>query len=106
MVFKCTSTGAIAVHVIAAYSTDAFVMAYFAARYNHPLKLLPDEGSQLMKACKEMEYSWIDMKKTLDQEFAIGFKYDAAPVDGHSQHGMVERSIAEVKKLFNIVFQS
>jgi hypothetical protein len=52
--------GAVAVHVMAAYSTDAFVMAYFrfAARYGHPLKLLPDDGSQLLKACKEMDYSW------------------------------------------------
>jgi hypothetical protein len=46
-VFKCTATGAVAVHVMAAYSTDAFVMEYlrFAARYGHPLKLL------LMRGC-------------------------------------------------------
>jgi hypothetical protein len=100
--------GAVAVQIMAAYSTDAFVMAYlrFAARYGHPLKLLPDEGSQLMKACKEMEYSWIDVKKTLNQEFCVGFEYDAAPVGGHSQHGVVELSIPEIKKLFDVVFTS
>ncbi len=97
VVFKCTATGAVAVHVMAAYSTDAFVMAYlrFASRYGHPLKLLPDEGSQLMKACREMEYSWFDVKRTLNQEFCVGFEYDAAPAGGHNQHGAVERSIQE-----------
>jgi hypothetical protein len=93
---------------MAAYSTDAFVKAYlrFAARYGHPLKLLPDEGSQLMKACREMEYSWIDVKRTLNQEFYVGSEHDAAPVGGHNQHGAVECSIQEIKKLFDTVFSS
>jgi hypothetical protein len=45
-VFKCTATGAVAVYVMASYSTDAFIMAYirFASRYSHPLKLLPGRG--------------------------------------------------------------
>ncbi len=75
-VFKCTATGAVAVYVMA-YSTDAFIMAYirFASRYGHPLKLLPDEGSQLLKA-----------------------------VGGHNQHGAIERSIREIQKLFDTVF--
>jgi hypothetical protein len=106
--FKCTATGVVAVHIMAAYSTDAFVMTYlrFAARYGHPLKLLPEEGSQLVKACREMEYSWIDVKRTLNQEFCVGFDFDAAPVGGHNQHGAVERSIREIRKLFDVVFLS
>ncbi len=108
MVFKCTATGAVALHVMAAYSTDAFVMGYlrFATRYGHPLKLLPDKGLQLVKACREMEYSWIDVKKTLSQEFCVGFEFDAAPVGGHNQHGAIEHSIQEIRKLFDTVFLS
>jgi hypothetical protein len=84
--FKCTAMGALAVHVMASYSTDAFIMAYlrFSARYGYPMKLLPDEGSQLLKACKEIQYSWIDVKRTLNQEFHVGFDYEAAPVGGHN----------------------
>ncbi len=107
-VFKCTATGAVAVYVMASYSTDAFIMAYiwFAARYGHPLKLLPDEGSQLLKACKEMQYSWIDVKRTLNQEYKVGFDFAAAPVGGHNQHGAVERSVREIRKLFDVIFLS
>jgi hypothetical protein len=91
---------------MALYSTDAFIMAYirFASRYGHPLKLLPDEGSQLLKACKDMQYSWIDVKRTLNQEYKVGFDFAAAPVGGHNQHGAVERSIREIRKLFDVVF--
>jgi hypothetical protein len=105
-VFKCTATGGVAVYVMASYSTDAFIMAYirFAARYGHPLKLLPDEGSQFLKACKDMQYSWIDVKRTLNQEYKVGFDFAAAPVGGHNQHGAVERSIREIRKLFDVVF--
>jgi hypothetical protein len=83
-------------------------MAYlrFAAWYGHPLKLLPDKGSQLLKACKEMQYSWIDVKKTLNQEFHVGFDFDAAPVGQHNQHGAVEHSIREIRKLFDVIFLS
>ncbi len=106
VVFKCSARGAIAVHVMAAYITDAFVMAYlrFAARYGHLMKL-PDEGSQLVKACKEMEYSWIDVKKTLNHEFHVGFDFDAEPVGGHNQHGAVERSIRKIRK-FDVIFST
>ncbi len=76
----------------------------FAARYGHPLKLLPEEGSQLLKVCKDMQYSWIDLKRTLNQEYKVGFDFAAAPVGGHDQHGTVKRSIREIRKLFDIVF--
>jgi hypothetical protein len=51
-----------------------------------------------------MQYSWIDVKRTLAQEYKVGFDYAAAPVGGHNQHGAVERSIREIRKLFDIVF--
>jgi hypothetical protein len=46
------------------------------------------------------------VKRTLNQEFCVGFEHDAAPVGGHNQHGAVERSIQEIKKLFDAVFSS
>ena len=107
-VFKCNTTGAICVHVMTEYSTDAFLMAYmrFSSRFGHPLKLLPDEGSQLIKACKDTNYSWIDITRSINAEFGVGFDYDAAPVGGHNVHGLVERSIREIRRLFDVLFKS
>jgi hypothetical protein len=51
-----------------------------------------------------MQYSWIDVKRTLNQEYKVGFDFAAAPVGGHNQHGAVERSIREIRKLFDVVF--
>jgi hypothetical protein len=42
----------------------------------------------------------------LAQEFKVGFDYAAAPVGGHNQHGAVERSIREIRKLFDVIFTS
>jgi hypothetical protein len=63
VVFKDTASGAIFVHAMEKCDIEAFIMAYmrFAARFCHPMKLFPDEGSQLLKACKEMEISWVDV---------------------------------------------
>ena len=60
VVFKDPASGAVFAHAMAKCDTSAFVQAYtrFAARFCHPLKLYPDEGSQLLKACAEMEISW------------------------------------------------
>jgi hypothetical protein len=68
VVFKDTASGLIFVHTMEKCDIEAFIMAYtrFAARFCHPMKLFPDEGSQLLKACKEMEISWVDVSKDLN----------------------------------------
>jgi hypothetical protein len=67
IVFKDTASGTIFVHAMEKCDTEAFIMAYmrFAARFCHLMKLFPDEGSQLLKACKEMEISWMEVSKDL-----------------------------------------
>ena len=106
VIFKDPSTAAVFVHAMAKCNTAAFILAYtrFAARFCHPAKLYPDEGSQLLKACKDMEISWIDVSKELNSKFQVGVEFQPCPVGGHNAHGMVERSVQEVKKLFNIVY--
>ena len=69
------------------------------------MKLFPDEGSQLLKACKEMEISWVDVSKDLNSRYQVGVEFEACPVGGHNYHGQVERSIKEVKKLFDTVYK-
>jgi hypothetical protein len=54
VIFCCVSTSAIDIKVMEDYSTEAFLLAFvrFACRVGFPKLLLPDEGSQLVKGCK------------------------------------------------------
>ena len=106
VVFKCPATSAVAVHAMQKYDTSAFLQAYtrFTSRYCHPSKLYIDEGGQLIKACKEMEFNWVDLANNLNSEYRVGIEYSTCPVGGHNAHGIVERSIKEIKKLFQVVY--
>ena len=107
VVFKDPASGAVFVHAIAKCDTSAFVQAYtrFAARFCHPKKLYPDEGSQLLKACNEMEISWVDVSHTHSSQYQVGVEFSPCPVGGHNYHCQVERSIREIKKLFTTVYR-
>jgi len=106
-VFKDPASGAVFVHAMPKYDTSAFIQAYtrFAARFCHPMKLYPDEGSQLLKACQTMEIDWLDVSKTLNSKHGVGVEFEPCPVGGHNYNGQVERSIREVKKLFDTVYK-
>jgi len=107
VVFKDPGSCAISIHVMQNYSTPAFLQAYtrFAARYGHPTELRIDEGSQLMSACKNMEISIVDIKDNLTAKHQVGVKFSTCPVGGHNAHGMVERSIREIKNLMSKVYK-
>ena len=61
--------------------------------------LLPDEGSQLGKGCKEMQLNFCDIKYRLNTEY--GIEFETCPVGGHNMHGKVERKIQHVKSAMN-----
>jgi hypothetical protein len=107
VVFKCPASGAIAVYAMPGYSTGAFISAYtrHASRFGHPYQLYIDAGGQLMKACRELEISWTDISTTLNAQFGVGIKHVVVNTADHSAHGIVERSILEVKRLFNLVYK-
>ena len=79
------------------YSTDVFILGFirFACSNGYPKMLLPDEGSQLVKGCKEIELSFHDVKHRLNVEY--GIEFETCPVGGHNMHGKVERKIQQVK---------
>ena len=70
------------------------------------MKLYPDEGSQLLKACADMQVSWVDVSQTLNAKHRVGVEFSPCPVGGHNYHGQVERSIREIKKLFQTVYRN
>ena len=106
VVFKDPSTGAINIHTMQNYSTEAFLQAYtrHASRYGHPSKIYIDAGTQLVKACRDMELSEKDIIRNLEIKHGIGVDFSVCAVGAHNAQGVVERSIQEVKKLLKRVF--
>ena len=106
LIFCCTTTGAIDIRAMEDYSTDSVVLAYIrmSCRYGYPKYVLPDAGSQLLKSCEDMRYSFTDTKHRLSEEF--GTDYSPCPVGAHYMHGKVERKIREVKRSVEINVQN
>ena len=98
VVYCCCTTGATSCLVMDDYSADAFVLAFvrFSCRYGYPKRLLPDGGSQLIKACKNMVISFISLQHKLSVEYGVDF--NVCPVGAHYMHGKVERKIQQIKK--------
>ena len=96
VVFCCITTSAIDIRVMEDYSTESFLLAFtrFSCRVGYPKLLLPDEGSQLVKGCKSMILSFIDLK------YGVGF--ETCPVGDHYMHGKVEQKIQQVKKSISV----
>ena len=102
VIFCCCTTGGVDIRLLEDYSTDAFVQGFvrFACRFGYPKYVLPDPGSQLVKGCESMRYSFSDTKQKLSFEY--GVNYAVSPVGAHYTHGKVERKIREVKKCVQI----
>ena len=84
------------------YSTESLLLAFTrcSCRVGYPKLLLPDEGSQLVKGCKSMILSFVDLKQQLHTEYGVGF--ETCPVGAHYMHGKVERQIQQVKKSISV----
>ena len=55
------------------YSTNSFVLSFirFSCKVGFPKKLLPDAGSQLIKGCEDMSFSYTDLKNKLHKEYGV-----------------------------------
>ena len=98
VVFCCATTGTININVMENYTAEAFLKAYIRHSCNagYPKILLTDEGSQLIKGCKEMLMNFRDAQRRLYVRYKCEFK--VCPVGGHNMHGRVERKIRHVKE--------
>ena len=98
VVFCCCTTGAVSIKIMDDYSTDAFLLGFirFSTIYGYPKFLLPDEGSQLVKGCKSMQLSYVDLQHKLNIEY--GVQFETCPVGGHNMHGKAERKIRHIRE--------
>ena len=94
----CCVTGAVDVKVMEDYSTDSFLLAFirFSCKCGYPKTLCIDEGSQLVKGCKDMAISFVDLSHRLNFEYGINFY--PCPVGAHYMNGKAERKIQQVQK--------
>ena len=107
VVFKCPASLAVAAFTMDSYDTTSFLDAFhrFCCVYGVPNKIFIDAGSQLLKAFKDFQFSVTDITKTLNGEKGVELEFGVCPVGAHESHGMVERSIREIKKVFNVLFR-
>ena len=105
-VFVCCTTCTTSIKIMEDYSTGAFVQAFIrlSCDVGYPKVLLPDEGSQLIKACENMVFSFKDLKSHLHQHAKVEF--EPCPVGGHYMHGRVERKIREIKSSVEKSYQN
>ena len=106
VVFRDPATCATAIYAMQASTSSAFIQAYsrHSFRYGHPRKLYIDAGSQLMKACKEASFTWHNVHAAISGQYNVGIEYEVCPPHAHYFHGAVERSIQEMKRILNAVF--
>ena len=97
VIFCCSTTSSTNIKVMEDYSTTSFIQAFtrFSCDVGYPSILLCDEGSQLVKACQEMNLNFRDIQHKLHKE--VNVQFEVCPVGGHNEHGKVERRIKEVK---------
>ena len=78
------------------YSTTSFFLGFirFACKVGYPKMLMPDEGSQLVKGCKDMQIDFSNLQYRLSRQ--CGVEFHTCPVGAHNVHGRVERKIRHV----------
>ena len=101
IVFCCTTTSTTSIKVMEDYSTASFIQAFIrlACEVGYPKILLIDEGSQLVKGCESMMFSFRDAQQKLHIDNQVEFQ--TCPVGGHNMHGKVERKIRSIQESIN-----
>ena len=105
LVCRDPSSAATACFAMTKYNTDAFLQAFqrFTHRYCYPKKVYIDPGAQLIKGVAKSEFSMADITRTLNGK-SCSIQYEVGPTAAHNYQGCVERSIKEIKTLFNATF--
>ena len=79
------------------YDSNSFILAFtrFSCEVGYPKILLVDEGSQLIKGCKNMKLNFQDIRH--QPHVNVNVEFELCLVEGHNTNGKVERKIREIK---------
>ena len=75
------------------YDSNSFILAFtrFSCEVGYPKILLLDEGSQLIKGCKNMKLNFQDIRHQLHVN--VNMELELC----HNMNGRIERKIREIK---------
>ena len=81
------------------YSTTAFIQLFvqFSCEVGYPKFLSVDKGSQFVKGCQSMKFTYTDTKYKLHKDLMVEFD---TCLGGHNYNGKVERTIRQIKESF------
>ena len=79
------------------YDSNSFILAFtrFSCEVGYTKILLLNEGSQLIKGCKNMKLNFQDIRHQLHVN--VNVEFQLCPVGGHNMNGRGERKIREIK---------
>ena len=79
------------------YDSNSFILAFthFSCEVGCPKIFILNEGSQLIKGCKNVKLNFQDIRHQLHVNVNVDFKL--CPVGGHNMNGRVNRKIREIK---------
>ena len=105
LIFVCATTSTTNIKIMDDYSTQSFILGFtrFSCEVGYPKTLLCDAGSQLIKGCQDMRFSYLDIKHRLFMDHQIEF--EVCSVGAHNEHGKVERKIREITSSINVIHQ-
>ena len=105
--FKCTVSSHLTVHAMDKYDRDSFILAYqrFVDIHGHPVKIIIDQGSQLMAALSDMNITTVDLNNLTSGHTQRTVRFQTVPVLGHNWTGLVERSVRTFKEMFQAIFE-
>ena len=96
-VFCCSTTSTTNIKLMDNYDSNSFILAFtcFSCEVGYPKILLLDEGSQLIKGCKNMKLNFQDIRH--QPHVNVNVEFELCLVGGHNTNGKVERKIREIK---------
>jgi hypothetical protein len=105
VVFVCTTTSALHVEFMDAYSTDSFLLALrrFMSVRGTPTRFQSDRGERLVAASKQVA-TW-DFKEVVQLAGRKGIKWTLVPTGGQHFNGQAERMIRLIKKQLWKIFE-
>ncbi|XP_038063201.1 uncharacterized protein LOC119733910 [Patiria miniata] len=108
LIFKCMTTRAVHLELVASMDTDQFLMAYrrFASRRGVPYELLSDCGTNFKGADSEIQNSLKEMEPAMVQKlskYKVRFRFN--PPNAPHFGGTWEREVRSVKGALRAVLQ-
>ena len=100
MLVVCHRTSAVAIEVMEAYSTNAFLLAFrkYIATNGVPDSIVSDQGTQLVLAAKKIpNWNWDQVKSEVEGEHK--FVWNFTPTASPHCNGQAERHIGIAKSL-------